>query len=118
MEVWHQVYAPLGGPVTSALVASIPLIALVYMLAFRKSKGHHAAIVAVICAFLCAVLGWGMPTGTTMAFCMSAVAASIPEAVMLRQVMTTKLQAAFFAWLWVMFTLTGWLLNALQGILF
>ena len=61
MEVWHQVYAPLGGTVTSALVASIPLIALFYMLAFRKSKGHHAAIVAVICAFLCAVLGWGMP---------------------------------------------------------
>ena len=41
MEVWHQVYAPLGGTVTSALVASIPLIALFYMLAFRKSKGHH-----------------------------------------------------------------------------
>lgn len=60
----------------------------------------------------------GMPVGTTLAFCMSAVAASIPEAVMLRQVMTVKLQAVFFAWLWIIFTLTGWLLNALQGILF
>lgn len=60
----------------------------------------------------------GMPVGTTLAFCMSAVAASIPEAVMLRQVMTAKLQAVFFAYLWVIFTLTGWLLNALQGILF
>ena len=60
----------------------------------------------------------GMPVGTTMAFCMSAVAASIPEVIMLRQVMTLKLQAAFLGYLWVMFTLTGWLLNALQGILF
>lgn len=55
----------------------------------------------------------GMPVGTTMAFCMSAVAASIPEVVMLRQVMTAKLQAAFLAYLWVVFTLSGWLLNAL-----
>ena len=60
----------------------------------------------------------GMPVGTTMAFCMSAVAASIPELVMLRQVMTVRLQALFLAYLWVMFTLTGWLLNALQGVLF
>ena len=55
----------------------------------------------------------GMPVGTTMAFCMSAVAASIPEVVMLRQVMTAKLQAAFLAYLWVVFTFSGWLLNAL-----
>lgn len=55
----------------------------------------------------------GMPVGTTMAFCMSAVAASIPEVVMLRQVMTVKLQAAFLGYLWVVFTLSGWLLNAL-----
>ena len=60
----------------------------------------------------------GMPVGTTMAFCMSAVAASLPEVLMLRQVMTIKLQAAFIGYLWVMFTLTGWMLNALQGKLF
>ena len=56
----------------------------------------------------------GMPVGTTMAFCMSAVAASIPEVIMLRQVMTAKLQAAFIGYLWVIFTLSGWLLNALS----
>ncbi len=60
----------------------------------------------------------GMPIGTTMAFCMSAVAASIPEVIMLRQVMTVRLQATFLGYLWGMFTLTGWLLNALQGVLF
>ena len=53
----------------------------------------------------------GLPLGTTMAFCMSAVAASIPEVMMLRQIMTVKLQAAFIVYLWVIFTLVGWLFN-------
>lgn len=53
----------------------------------------------------------GLPVGTTMAFCMSAVAASIPEVLMLRQIMTIRLQASFILYLWVIFTLVGWLLN-------
>lgn len=53
----------------------------------------------------------GMPIGTTMAFCMSSVAASIPEFLLLRQIMTFKLQGVFIAYLWVMFTLVGWLFN-------
>lgn len=55
----------------------------------------------------------GLPLGTTLAFCMSAVAASIPEVMLLRQIMTIKLQAAFIGYLWVMFTLVGWLFNVL-----
>ncbi len=55
----------------------------------------------------------GLPIGTTLAFCMSAVAASIPEVMMLRQIMTIKLQAAFIGYLWVIFTLVGWLFNIL-----
>ncbi|MDL2313653.1 permease [Desulfovibrio sp. OttesenSCG-928-C14] len=55
----------------------------------------------------------GLPLGTTMAFCMSAVAASLPEVMMLRQIMTIKLQAAFIGYLWVIFTLAGWLFNFL-----
>ena len=54
----------------------------------------------------------GMPIGTTMAFCMSSVAASIPEFLLLRQIMTIRLQAVFIAYLWLAFTLAGWLLNA------
>jgi len=53
----------------------------------------------------------GMPIGTTMAFCMSAVAASIPSLIMLRQIMTLKLLATFIGYLWVIFTLVGWLFN-------
>lgn len=55
----------------------------------------------------------GLPIGTTMAFCMSAVAASIPEVILLRQIMTFKLQAAFIGYLWVILTLVGWLFNEL-----
>lgn len=53
----------------------------------------------------------GLPIGTTLAFCMSSVAASIPEVMMLRQIMTLKLQATFILYLWVIFTLVGWLFN-------
>lgn len=53
----------------------------------------------------------GLPIGTTLAFCMSAVAASLPEAMLLRQIMTIRLQAAFLGYLWLVFTLTGWLFN-------
>lgn len=54
----------------------------------------------------------GLPIGTTLAFCMSAVAASIPEMMLLRQIMTVKLQGVFLAYLWIIFTLVGWLFNA------
>ena len=55
----------------------------------------------------------GLPVGTTLAFCMSSVAASLPELIMLKQVMRPRLLALFLLFLWVTFTLMGWLLNAL-----
>ena len=45
----------------------------------------------------------------------SAVAASLPEVLMLRQVMRGKLLALFLGTLLVLFSLLGWLLNAVQG---
>ncbi|MCL1825735.1 MAG: permease [Betaproteobacteria bacterium] len=54
-----------------------------------------------------------LPLGTTMAFCMSAVVASPPSFMMLRQVMTFKLLGVLIAYLWVMLTLVGWLFNAI-----
>lgn len=60
------------------------------------------------------LLSKGLPIGTTMAFCMSAVVASIPEFMMLRQIMTIKLQATFIVYLWIILTLVGWLFNYLQ----
>jgi len=60
----------------------------------------------------------GLPVGTTLAFCMSAVAASLPELMMLKQVMTWKLLTVFIATLLVMFTLVGWFFNVFQHVLF
>lgn len=53
----------------------------------------------------------GLPLGTTLAFCMSTVAASFPEFVLLKQVMTWKLLAIIFILLLVSFTMVGWILN-------
>ena len=55
----------------------------------------------------------GLPLGTTLAFCMSAVAASIPEVMLLRQIMTVRLLAVFIGCLWVIFTLIGWMFNCI-----
>jgi uncharacterized membrane protein YraQ (UPF0718 family) len=56
----------------------------------------------------------GLPLGTTMAFCMSTVAASFPEFIMLKQVMTWKLLATIFILLLMSFTILGWLVNIIS----
>lgn len=53
----------------------------------------------------------GLPVGTTLAFCMSTVAASVPEFVMLKQVMEWRLLAVLFVLLLSAFTLIGWMFN-------
>lgn len=56
----------------------------------------------------------GLPVGTTLAFCMSTVAASFPEFILLKQVMQWRLLATVFLMLLVAFTLVGWIFNALS----
>lgn len=58
----------------------------------------------------------GLPLGTTLAFCMSTVAASFPEFILLKQVMTWKLLAIIFTLLLLSFTLVGWLLNIIYAL--
>ena len=53
----------------------------------------------------------GLPIGTTLAFCMSTVAASFPEFILLKQVMQWRLLAVLFILLLVAFTLIGWIFN-------
>lgn len=55
----------------------------------------------------------GLPIGTTLAFCMSTVAASFPEFILLKQVMQWRLLAILFVLLLVAFTLIGWIFNFL-----
>ena len=59
----------------------------------------------------------GLPVGTTLAFCMSTVAASFPEFILLKQVMQWRLLAILFTLLLVAFTLVGWILNSLTPFL-
>lgn len=58
---WIQQYNPLGNILLSALVAGIPLYTLFYMLAVRRAKGHIAAPLATLMAFILAIVLWGMP---------------------------------------------------------
>ncbi len=55
----------------------------------------------------------GLPVGTTLAFCMSTVAASVPEFVMLKQVMQWRLLGILFLLLLSAFTIIGWMFNLL-----
>ena len=55
----------------------------------------------------------GLPVGTTLAFCMSTVAASFPEFMLLKQVMQWRLLAILFCILLLSFTVMGWLFNGL-----
>lgn len=59
----------------------------------------------------------GLPIGTALAFCMSTVAASFPEFILLKQVMQWRLLAILFAMLLISFTLIGWILNSLLFLL-
>ncbi len=56
----------------------------------------------------------GLPLGTTLALCMSTIAVSLPEILMLKQVMRWQLLALFVAMMLVIFTLVGWFFNALN----
>lgn len=55
----------------------------------------------------------GLPIGTTLSFCMSTVAASFPEFILLKQVMQWRLLAVLFVLLLIAFTLIGWIFNYL-----
>ena len=59
----------------------------------------------------------GLPVGTTLAFCMSTVAASFPEFILLKQVMQWRLLALLFAMLLIAFTCVGWIFNAFTAFL-
>jgi uncharacterized membrane protein YraQ (UPF0718 family) len=56
----------------------------------------------------------GLPIGTTLAFCMSTVAASFPEFILLKQVMTWRLLTIIFSLLLTSFTVIGWTLNVIH----
>ncbi len=70
---------------------------------------NAAGIVPVVQVFVAK----GIPLGTAIAFMMGVVGLSLPEAAMLRKVMTWRLIGIFFGVMTLFFVLSGWLFNIL-----
>jgi lactate permease len=60
--MWDQVYDPLHNQVLSTLVAALPVVTLLVLIASNKVKAHIAAIVALIVANLVAIAIFTLPT--------------------------------------------------------
>jgi lactate permease len=58
---WSQVYAPVSGIGVSALIAAIPVVVLLALLAFWHVRAHIAALIALGIAIGIAVFVYGMP---------------------------------------------------------
>jgi lactate permease len=59
---WTQVYDPLGHWWLSTLVAALPILVLLGLLAGFKVQAHICAIAGAATAVLCAIFVFGMPT--------------------------------------------------------
>lgn len=64
---WPQIYAPLGDVFSSALVAALPVVVLLGLLAFFHVRAHRAALAGLVSAWLVAVLVFGMPASLATA---------------------------------------------------
>ncbi|HJY75370.1 MAG TPA: L-lactate permease, partial [Burkholderiales bacterium] len=61
--MWNQVYNPFSNEVLSTLVAAIPVVTLLVLIASGKVKAHFAAVIALVVAIFIAVAAFTMPAG-------------------------------------------------------
>ncbi|MFL6258405.1 MAG: L-lactate permease [Thermoanaerobaculia bacterium] len=65
---WTQVYSPVSGSLLgSTLVAAIPVVVLLGLLAFLHVRAHWAALVGLATALAIAILVYGMPAKIALA---------------------------------------------------
>ena len=64
--MWNQVYDPLANELLSTLIAAIPVVVLLALIASGKVAAHVAAIIALVAAIVIAVWGFTMPTGLAL----------------------------------------------------
>jgi lactate permease len=64
---WTQVYNPMGSLLISALVAAVPVVILLGLLAFYHVRAHLAALIGLGSAMLVAVFVYGMPFRLSLA---------------------------------------------------
>jgi lactate permease len=65
--VWEHTYDPLGSPILSTLVAAVPLVVLLGLLAFARWSGMRAAVAGLAAALMIAVGVFGMPADAAVA---------------------------------------------------
>src|SRR6266481_2835619 len=61
--MWNQVYNPLANEWLSTLIAALPVVVLLALIASGKVKAHIAALVALVVAICIAIGIFTMPTG-------------------------------------------------------
>lgn len=64
--MWNQVYNPFGNATVSTLVAAIPVVVLLLLIATNKVKAHIAAIIALVLANLVAIYAFTMPANMSV----------------------------------------------------
>ncbi len=63
---WKMDINPLGSLALSALVAAVPILYLFWALAYKRMKGHWAAISAVAIAVVISIVAYGMPVNLSV----------------------------------------------------
>ena len=64
---WSQTYSPLGGLGVSALLATLPVVTLLGLLAFFHVRAHFAAAAGLFVACVIAIFVYGMPAPLALA---------------------------------------------------
>jgi lactate permease len=64
--MWNQVYNPLGTAALSTIVAAIPVVILLVLIATNQVKAHVAAVIALVAANLVAIFVFTMPAGMSL----------------------------------------------------
>ena len=59
--IWHQIYDPLNNKVLSTIVAAIPIVLLLCLIASNKVKTYWGALIGLIATLLVATFAFGMP---------------------------------------------------------
>ncbi|MCY7420444.1 MAG: L-lactate permease, partial [Chitinophagaceae bacterium] len=59
--VWKQVIDPFDNLLVSALVAIVPVLFIFWALIIKKMKGYQASLLAILVAFVIAILVYKMP---------------------------------------------------------
>ncbi|UGV25346.1 L-lactate permease [Rhodopseudomonas boonkerdii] len=64
--MWNQVYNPFDNATLSTLVAAIPVVILLVLIATNKVKAHIAAVIALVLANLVAIYAFTMPANMSI----------------------------------------------------